>query len=289
MRLEVISREPKGAARPTPLLFVHGAYGGAWEWAEHFMPFFAERGWTTHAVSLRGHGESDGAQEVWLARLADYIADVEQVVADLPAPPVLIGHSLGGMVVQKCLHRASYPGAVLMASAPPHGMFPSLVNMAFANPGLLFELTRVQAMGPRASGGQHVRRALFSEDAPQAAVRRYMSTFQSESLLVTFDLLGLDLPPSTPSLDLPVLVLGAENDTFVFPGALHATAQTYRTQAEILPGMAHAMMLDLGWEEVAQRIARWLETMLEEPAPKAMRRLSGPATSRRKPVDAPFA
>ena len=54
--------------------------------------------------------KATAAQEVWFARLADYVADVEQVVADLPAPPVLIGHSLGGMVVQKCLHRACLSG-----------------------------------------------------------------------------------------------------------------------------------------------------------------------------------
>ena len=68
----------------------------------------------------------------------------------------------------------------------------------------------------------------------------------------------LDLPPSTPMLDTPVLVLGAEDDFFVYPGGLETTADTYRTKAEVFPGMAHAMMLDLGWEKVAARIATWL-------------------------------
>jgi pimeloyl-ACP methyl ester carboxylesterase len=74
--------------------------------------------------------------------------------------------------------------------------------------------------------------------------------------------LDLDLPPSRPGLDLPVLVLVAEHDEFLpaFSGALEATARTYRTRAELLPGMAHAMMLDHGWEAVARRILDWLET-----------------------------
>ena len=259
MQLEVITRAPASNARRTPLLFVHGAYGGAWVWDQHFLPFFAERGWTAHAVSLRGHAGSEGADRVRWARLRDYVADVEQVADELPAAPVLIGHSLGGMVVQKCLHRRSLPAAVLMASAPPHGIIGSLFGMAFANPKLLNELTWVQAMGPQASAGDAVREALFSGDTPDDLIRRYMPRFQEESVLVTLDLLGLDLPPSLPLLDLPVLVLGAEKDSFIYPGALHATADTYRTKAEIFPGLAHAMMLDHGWERVAARIADWLE------------------------------
>jgi pimeloyl-ACP methyl ester carboxylesterase len=87
MQLEVITRTPKGRARPTPLLFVHGAYGGAWEWDEHFLPYFAERGWVAHALSLRGHAGSDGAEAVRFARLRDYVADVERVAGSLPAQP----------------------------------------------------------------------------------------------------------------------------------------------------------------------------------------------------------
>jgi alpha-beta hydrolase superfamily lysophospholipase len=56
-----------------------------------------------------------------------------------------------------------------------------------------------------------------------------------------------------------VLVMGAENDAFVYRGGLEATAQTYGTKAEIFPGMAHAMMLEHGWEKVADRILEWLD------------------------------
>ena len=64
---------------------------------------------------------------------------------------------------------------------------------------------------------------------------------------------------STPMLDIPVLVLGAENDPFVYRGGLEATASAYRAKAEIFPGMTHAMMLDRNWESVAERIATWLD------------------------------
>ena len=43
--LEVLSRLPADASRQTPLLFVHGAFTGAWCWEEHFLPFFADAGY----------------------------------------------------------------------------------------------------------------------------------------------------------------------------------------------------------------------------------------------------
>ena len=262
MRLEVITRKPKGRARPIPLLFVHGAFGGAWVWDQHFLPWFALRGWEAHALSLRGPGESEGAEKVRFARLRDYVADVEQVLAGIAPSPVLIGHSLGGMIVQKLLHKRAVPAAVLMASAPPHGTIGTLFGMAFTNPKLLGELSFSHAIGPQTTGGRAISRALFSEDTPEDVIRRYMPRFQEESLLINLDLLGLDLPPSQPMLETPVLVLGAEKDQFIYEGALHATADTYRTKAEIFPGMAHAMMLEHAWEKPAQRIAAWLDTTL---------------------------
>ena len=61
MNLDVISIASTAAqARPTPILFVHGLFVGAWGWAEHFLDAFAAQGYATHAVSLRGHGQSEG-------------------------------------------------------------------------------------------------------------------------------------------------------------------------------------------------------------------------------------
>jgi len=55
-----------------------------------------------------------------------------------------------------------------------------------------------------------------------------------------------------------VLVLGAEHDVMVPQRQVELSAQTYGTRAEIFPGMGHAMMLDTGWQKVADRIIGWL-------------------------------
>ncbi|HZG68660.1 MAG TPA: alpha/beta fold hydrolase, partial [Herpetosiphonaceae bacterium] len=64
MSLELISKQPRSQARSSPVLFVHGAWHGAWCWAEHFLDYFAERGYGAHALSLRGHGGSAGHERL---------------------------------------------------------------------------------------------------------------------------------------------------------------------------------------------------------------------------------
>ncbi len=64
------------------------------------MPYFAERGIETYAVSLRAHGGSDGAESDAYS-MADQLDDISSLVSSLPAPPVLVGHSLGGVIAQR--------------------------------------------------------------------------------------------------------------------------------------------------------------------------------------------
>ena len=83
MKLDLISRYPETTPEPTPLLFVHGSFSDARVWDENFLPYFARRGYAAHAVSLRGHGRSEGHQHLHTWRLSDYVADLTQAVATL--------------------------------------------------------------------------------------------------------------------------------------------------------------------------------------------------------------
>ena len=122
--LEVLTSIPDGKlpVHKTPLLFIHGAYTAAWCWEEHFMPWFASQGYFCYALSLSGHGTSRGRKQLDNFGINDYVDDVATVVAALPAPPVLVGHSMGGFVAQKYLEQHKTPAAVLMCAVPPQGL-----------------------------------------------------------------------------------------------------------------------------------------------------------------------
>ena len=130
--LEVLSALPADPRpeRP-PLLFVHGLGHGGWCW-EHWLRGAAEAGYAAHAVSLRGHGGSEGRLRT--ARLSHYVDDVIHTAASLPRRPVLVGHSMGGLVVQQTVARYAAHAAVLVAPVPAHPAAGSLVSVALQHP-----------------------------------------------------------------------------------------------------------------------------------------------------------
>jgi non-heme chloroperoxidase len=259
IELEIISRKPAAKAariHPTPLLFIHGAYTGAWCWEEYFLPWFAARGWSAHAVSLSGHGKSPGHGFLDTLSIDDYVADVAKVIALLPSPPVLIGHSMGGIVTQKYLERTSLPAAVLLASVPPQGLAGSAIGMLLSAPHVLADLNRL--MGGGEVQADSLREALFHQPIEPERLLRYWTLSQPESHRAIWDMTLFGLPHPSRMHTLPLLVLGAERDRLIPPVLVEMTASTFGVDAEIFPGLGHAMMLEAEWESVARRIDDWL-------------------------------
>ncbi|MGA8251524.1 MAG: alpha/beta fold hydrolase, partial [Mycobacterium sp.] len=87
--LEVIDKRPSRESHKASLLFVHGAWHGAWCWDEHFLDFFAEKGYRSLAVSLRGHGRSPAPKPMHFCSIADFVDDVASVANSLPQRPVV--------------------------------------------------------------------------------------------------------------------------------------------------------------------------------------------------------
>ncbi|MEI6559237.1 MAG: alpha/beta hydrolase [Rhodospirillaceae bacterium] len=259
-KLEIITRYPKGTPKGRPLLFVHGAFSHAAIWDVHFLPYFAERGYVAHAVSLRGHGASEGHGLLPWTSLSDYVADLVDTVNGLSTTPVLIGHSLGGMVVQRFLRTNKAPGAVLMASAPPYGMWDSTLGMAFRDPLLVHQLAMLMTFGPGTVNIATVRRAMVSDRVPDSELAQYESLFQSESQRVVIDMIAFDPFSWLPAPSLPVMVMGAKHDAFLTAAQVTATARAFGTRAMIFPEMAHGMMIEPDWQLAADAIATWIET-----------------------------
>ncbi len=244
-----------------PLLFIHGAYTAAWMWEEHFLPWFSERGFECHAVSLRGHGDSEGGARLDSASLRDYVSDVQRTARSLERPPVLIGHSMGGMVVQKCLETgATPPAAALLAPVPIEGLGWSIARMGFSRPLTLMQVGLLQSGFGAFVDSRSVSGAVFSDDLPAPLRDAYGARTQPESARALMDMLGMDLPNRRKMGELPpMLVVGAGRDAFFTSHEAAATARFYNAELTVEPGLAHAVMLEPGWERVARRLRSWLE------------------------------
>ena len=250
--LEVIAHLPTNAPKPTPLLFIHGAWHGAWCWG-NFLPYFAARGYAAHALSLRGHGGSTGRRHLrWASAARDYVSDVAHVAATLPTPPILIGHSLGGYVVQKYLEHYTAPAAILLAPLPIVGTGGLALRYLLRHP--LACLRTLQTGDPYhlVETPALAESAFFSTTTPLTASKPYIARLQTESMLVMLE--ATLNPPRPQRITTPIHVIGATNDHVFSAHEIEATASAYRTHASFLP-IAHDMMLEPNWHVAAAAVA----------------------------------
>ena len=255
-KLEVIKQESASDPEPTPILFVHGAWHGAWCW-ENFLPYFAERGYNSYAVSLRGHAGSEGHNKLRWSSVNDYVQDVASVVDSIGVPPILVGHSMGGAVVQKYLEKTDCKGAVLLASVPPFGVINFILKLIRKHPLLYLKSVITTNLYHVVSSEKLVKELCFSEDIAPEKLSRYFKELGGESFRALIDSLFLNLP-NPRKVNTPMLVLGAEQDRIFTMSEVEKTAAAYNTTAEFFP-VAHDMMLEEGWQGVADRMIDWLQ------------------------------
>ncbi|MDR2677943.1 MAG: lysophospholipase, partial [Zoogloeaceae bacterium] len=244
-----------------PLLFVHGAFSGAWMWADHFLPWFAAAGYRSYALSLRGHGGSEGRERIdWLS-IPDYVADLRLAAEWIGDAPVPIGHSMGGFVVQKYLEEYNAPAAALLCAVPPQGLAASQFHMLFQKPGLFLELNRI--MNGHDVGLDTIREALFAQPTSTALLEDFRKRMQIESQRAIWDMTMFHLPTLPFGQHPPLFIAGTERDVMVPSFMVLATAHTYGEEARIFPDMGHALTHERDWEIAAAALQGWLEATLE--------------------------
>jgi pimeloyl-ACP methyl ester carboxylesterase len=255
--LEVIDKGSSTESHPIPLLFVHGGWHAAWCWNENFLGFFADKGYRAVALSLRNHGNSD-KKNPRKSSVADYVSDVASVANGLPAEPVVIGHSMGGFVVQKYLEKHSAPAGVLLASIPVSGVTRGITRIMARHPLRCARATLTGKSRHALNTPKAARENFYSASTPESDVERYTALLDEEYHgRQSFDFTMLSLP-KPQRVTTPLLVMGAESDAVFSQDEIRKTARAYGTEAEFFPNMGHNMMLEPGWQAVAERIESWL-------------------------------
>jgi pimeloyl-ACP methyl ester carboxylesterase len=179
--LEVIDKGSSTESHPVSLLFVHGACSTAWCWDEHFLDFFADKGYRAVALSLRGHGASSLSKPLNSCSIADYVDDVHAVADELGPPPVLIGHSMGCLVVLNYLAKHRSPAAVLMGPCTPQGIRRLAYRIIRRHPWIAL---RVNTFGDQAdlfNSPALAREFLFCAGTPDPIVRSCATRIEPES------------------------------------------------------------------------------------------------------------
>jgi len=256
--LELIDKGSATESHPVPLLFVHGGYHAAWCWDENFLDYFADKGFRAVAVSLRGHGQSDLTKPLRSCSIVDYMDDVRAAADQLRSEPVLVGHSMGCFVVQKYFEKHPVRAAVLIAPATGQGLRRSVLRMFRRHPWIFLRGSISGQSSDLVNTPELAREFLFCAHTPEPIVRSCAARMEPESARAGIDQLMVIRLRDTRLKAAPVLVLGAQCDGMRTMAEVSATAQAYQTAAEFFPNMGHNMMLEPGWQALAERINGWL-------------------------------
>jgi pimeloyl-ACP methyl ester carboxylesterase len=257
-----------------PLVFVHGGYTSSACWDVSFLPFFQQRGYHCYALDLSGHGRSAGRAQLDEFGIDDYADDVRQIVAGISGEPVLIGHSMGAIVVQRYLEKASARAVVLMAPVPPTGVAASGVQLALRYPDFVVEAERAVRGEYTARTVALMRQVYFSPDVSAEQFAVFQPMVQDESMRAIAELmaLALRLPGKKPKI--PALVIGGELDALFAANRLYMTATGWNAETCVIPRAGHMVMMDPQWLTAAQKLDHWLGVALGLDHPPRAARLA---------------
>lgn len=240
------------------VLFIHGAWHGAWCW-EDLAVSTAQAGWRVHLLELPGHGT-----QAWPLPTATnpkhYASYAAKAAASLDKP-VLIGHSMGGWIVQKLLEAVDLP-AVLLAPLPGSGLpFVRLIRLLRYQNTLKLFIFR-----PMATNTPQMARRLFWPDMPDERLPSYLDALVPEPAFVALAMSAgmpiLHLCRANPPVGRsPRLLVAAENDYFFPPAAMKKLADKLGADYTCLPGKPHNFWLDDQNGETANIVINFLENL----------------------------
>ncbi|MFN8308700.1 MAG: alpha/beta hydrolase [Chitinophagales bacterium] len=258
MKLEVHIFEPQEHTQNCTLLFLHGMAHAAWCFEWEFVPFFNQKGFRCITMSLRGHGGSEGRENLRWWRIRDYLTDLKSVLETIPHPVVLIAHSMGGFVAQKLLlEKYNIQGMVLLSAIPATGMWRGSLKTARHFPLKFIKGNLTLSTAPFSETEFAVRTLCFSESINSNRLKQTKERLQPESYMAYLDMLFLDLHHPSPS-QTPTLFLHAKNDFLLGAAAIEKTAKGFGGEFISIPNLAHDMMIDTDWKIAADCILTWI-------------------------------
>lgn len=256
--IERVMYLPKQRRFQTPLLMMHGMWHGAWCW-QHWQALFAEWGWESHAFSLPGHAGSPVQRPIRWCTLDYYLRFLKAEVERLPRKPVLVGHSMGGALVQWYLKHVTdeLPAIVMVASWVSHSSYADgFVRFVRIDPvGVLLTML-VGTATPYIRTPQQAAKKLIS---PQALYQpeELHARLGPESALVIIQ----HNPPfwfPAKRVRAPMLWLAGECDAVVGIAAERRSAAYYQAEFRLVPAAAHNLMMEHNYQTTAEMIGKWL-------------------------------
>jgi len=248
------------------ILMIHGAWGGPWCWRE-YAGFFETRGYDCLTPALRYHDISPDAEpppELGRTSILDYVDDLVRLVQERDVQPIIMGHSMGGLLAQLLASRVEAKALVLLAPAPPAGIWMLGPSMMRAYLSILatwrFWRRPVRQTFSEAAYGEL---NMLPADEQRQTYARFVC--ESGRAIAELGLWFLDRRGAarvdSSRIRCPVLAIAAEQDHAVPPRVVRQVASRYAPMSTYreFPGHGHMVLSEPGREGIAGYVGEWVE------------------------------
>jgi pimeloyl-ACP methyl ester carboxylesterase len=243
-----------------PILMIHGGFCGGWAFDEFAAPFRAA-GRHVVAPDLPGHAPDAPREAALGLSMADYATAVVQSAVALSAPPILIGHSMGGLVSLLAAAKTPVAGVILLAPSAPWGVGGSSMEEAVSAVSLY-------ALGPywaQAVEPDYLSFRRYGVDRLEKPERRAIfARMRPESGRALFETLNWWLDPLMTTLvrpeaiAAPIFAITGSRDVIHPPVTVGETAKRVGAEFRVMPQMSHWLIGEPGWRDVADACLAWI-------------------------------
>ncbi|GAA2170178.1 alpha/beta hydrolase [Pedococcus bigeumensis] len=257
-----------------PVVFVHGLWLHATSWTP-WMDLFRDQGYQPIAPGWPGEPDTVEEARNHPELVADTTIDAAtehfaDIIADLDDVPVLVGHSFGGLIVEKLLGEGIGAGAVAIDPAQIKGVLPlPLAQLRAGLPGLGNPANLHKAVSLTAKEFRFGFGNALSEEESNALYEKWTIPSPARPLFqaaaanfVMHSQAAVDTANQTRG---PLLLISGTADHTVPDVVTRSTLKQYRDSAAVtelkqFEGRGHSLTIDAGWPEVAHAVLDWLKT-----------------------------
>jgi pimeloyl-ACP methyl ester carboxylesterase len=256
----------------SPIVFIHGLWMHSSTW-KPWMQFFSQYGYECHNPGWPGDGatveESRANKKAIANHSIKQVADgYAKVIAALSSPPILIGHSFGGLMVQILLGRGLAAAGIAIDPAPIKGVWQlpiSALKSSFsvlANP---FNVNKAVSLTEKQF--RYAFTNAVNEEESKDLYDRFTVPSPAKPLFqVAFATLnpGAENKVNTANATRgPLLITSGDKDHIVPPVLCRAAYNRYKkssaiTELKSFSNRGHSLALDHGWTEIAEYSLKWL-------------------------------
>jgi len=247
------------------IIMIHGMWGGGWYW-ENYKKYFEAKGYKCIVPTLRYHDvnpQSSPPPELGTTSILDYAADLEKLISETGGKPILMGHSMGGLIAQILGSRDLAEALVLLTPASPGGIIALTPSVIKSFRSVFFQWAfwkkPIRQTFPEAV---YAMLHLLPPEQQKKTYERFVYESGRAGFEIGFWL--LDSKKATQvnekKVKCPVLVIAGAEDHITPASVVRKIHEKYKDVSTYkeLSGHAHWVVSEPGWEDVTELIHEWL-------------------------------